>query len=191
MTSFAQNDIGVHSLPDSRMSQFLQILLRLSSHHFAADRGVETSETSSIANFSVGGPDIGSRLRDPDHLQEPPLTTLPSEAAGGSAAGPVACRTRLWGRASNGHRRSTPSGRLCGLPSCLPPGLKSYGRSRLCTVVRRWGLPARSRDGYLQRVGERSAVLGADGPFRRAVRGYGQHDGHRPVPSRPYVDLPS
>ena len=30
------------------MSQYVQVLLRLSSHHFAADRGAETSETSSI-----------------------------------------------------------------------------------------------------------------------------------------------
>ena len=36
------------------MSQYFQVLLRLSSHHFATDRGAETSETSSIANFSLG-----------------------------------------------------------------------------------------------------------------------------------------
>ena len=36
-----------NSVTDSRMSQYFQVLLRLSSHHFAADRGAETSETSS------------------------------------------------------------------------------------------------------------------------------------------------
>ena len=32
------------------MSQYFQVLLRLSSHNFAADRGAETSETSSEGN---------------------------------------------------------------------------------------------------------------------------------------------
>ena len=36
-----------NSVTASRMSEYFQVLLRLSSHHFAADRGAETSETSS------------------------------------------------------------------------------------------------------------------------------------------------
>ena len=46
--------VNGNSVSDSRMSQDFQVLLRLSSHDFAADRDEETSETSSIANFSVG-----------------------------------------------------------------------------------------------------------------------------------------
>ena len=35
------------------MSQYFQVLLRLSSHNFAADRGAETSETSSDGRLSA------------------------------------------------------------------------------------------------------------------------------------------
>ena len=43
--------VNGNSVSDSRMSQYFQVLLRLSSHDFAADRDEETSETSSIANL--------------------------------------------------------------------------------------------------------------------------------------------
>ena len=42
------------------MSHYFQVLLRLSSHNFAADRGAETSETSSIRYVQahrIGMPD--------------------------------------------------------------------------------------------------------------------------------------
>ena len=35
------------------MSHYFQVLLRLSSHHFTADRGAETSETSSVQSSPV------------------------------------------------------------------------------------------------------------------------------------------
>ena len=48
LTSFPQSEISASSVSDRRMSQLFQIVLRLSSHHFAVDRSAETSETSSI-----------------------------------------------------------------------------------------------------------------------------------------------
>ena len=53
------------------------------------------------------------------------------------------------------------------------------------------GLSARTGDGYLQPVGQRPAVPGADRALRSAVRGYGQHDGHVAVGVRFDDDLPT
>ena len=48
------------------MSQYFQILLRLSSHHFAADRGAETSETSSNSRPADTVKQIASIVRGMD-----------------------------------------------------------------------------------------------------------------------------
>ena len=91
-----------------------------------------------------------------------------------SAVGPLLCG-RLY-RSYRGRSGSRPEAPVSPVHTCL----------LLLSLLLSWPI-----DGDLQPVGQGPAVLGADRPLHRAVRGDREHDGYRSVAVRPYVDLPA
>ena len=122
----------------------------------------------------VGDAGVGCGVAGGDEARPTSFTTHRSLST------PGACRLPCHSRRSGQVQAGMP---LRGRP-CMRPLLRSGGRrifSRRALIVT-YGL--RPADGEHQTVGQHPAVFRADCAVTGAVRGGGQHDGHRPVAVR-------
>ena len=170
-----------------------QIPLRRANSFWDMPSWSSSSHTVSRLSFTLGG---AGRLRLISPASSPGGRRRMCWLSARSASGEDAARESLVG---SGRREPTLHVRMSG-PFCCPltslkdsePAARPTRSVRRLRRVRcRSVLLARPADGEVQRIGQFSSILGADGSVSIAVRGYREDDGHIPVPTRFHCDQPA